>query len=119
MEMQHNMGGMHQNMMGMQNGMMGMHQSMWIYYGLLIVVGLIALDILVGIIMAIVRKSFSLSKLASFLKSDILKNVFPLTLLAQFIYLDPTHLVLRIMFYIAAIGLVIKYVRAIIKKFSG
>ena len=91
---------------------------MWIQYVLWIVIGLIALDILAGSIKGIVKKSFSFSKLSSFLKSDILTNIFPLYLLVQFIPKDPTHWVLAIMFYVAALGLVVKYVKDIINKFA-
>jgi phage-related holin len=91
---------------------------MWIQTLLWIIIGLIALDVLAGLVKAIVKRSFSFTKLSSFLKSDILTNIFPLFLLEQFTHKDPTHWLLAVMFYVAALGLVVKYVKDIINKFA-
>jgi hypothetical protein len=92
--------------------------SAFMLYTLYVIMGLIALDILAGLYKSITTNSFSFARLAGFLTSGILYLVFPLTLLISWMPKDPTGWVLKIMYYIAALGIVIKYILDIVGKLS-
>jgi hypothetical protein len=92
--------------------------SGFMLYTMYLILGLIAVDILAGLYKAITTNSFSFAKLAGFLKSGILYLVFPLTVLVSLIPMDPTGWVLTIAYYLASLGIVIKYIMDITGKLT-
>ncbi|UCZ51425.1 hypothetical protein LGQ02_11070 [Bacillus shivajii] len=89
--------------------------SGFMLYTFWVVMALIAIDYLAGIYRALRRNNFSLSNLADILTS-VLYHVFPLLILASLVSIDPTGLVVLIVYYLAAIGVIFKYLIEIQKK---
>lgn len=79
------------------------------------VLGIIGVDLLVGIFKAITGNYFSLSTLADFLKG-ILHYVFPLYILVNLMSLDPTGWFIITLYYIGAVGVILKYIFDINRK---
>jgi hypothetical protein len=90
--------------------------SGYMLYTLWLIIALIGIDILAGLYRALTNHSFSFGKLASFLPNAILFSVFPLLLLTYLDHVDPTGWFVKIMYYLGALGIVVKYLTDISEK---
>jgi hypothetical protein len=91
----------------------------YMMYTMMVVLGVIALDILAGLYRSIVTNSFSFAKLANYLKSGILYSVVPLLVLAYMSGWSMWDWLLIAMYYVGALGIVIKYLMDIVKKLNS
>lgn len=91
--------------------------SEWMLYTLLAALLVIGIDMLVGIFKSLQAHTFSVAKLPHFLLK-VLHYILPLLLLASLIPLDPTHILILIMYYIGGIGIILKLLQEIQYKFS-
>lgn len=94
--------------------------SGFMLYVLYTIITLMALDILVGLYHSLTSNTFAFSRVGSFLKSGILYSVFPLTILGALEAAASGWMlwVLLILYYLAAIGIIIKYIKDILAKLS-
>ncbi len=90
----------------------------WILYTLWAVLGLMMLDLLVGIFRSLVTKSFSPKIILDYLK-DILYFVLPLIYVLNLIPLDPSGWILLIFYYLSGIALILHYLIAIKNKWRA
>ncbi len=81
----------------------------WMLYSLWIVLGLMALDFLVGLFRSLRVGDFSPALIVGYLQ-DIVYYVFPLLLLASISTLDTTGWIVLTGYYIGALGVALKYV---------
>jgi hypothetical protein len=82
--------------------------SGFMLYTMWVVLALIAIDLLVTIYTSFQNNSFSLSLLSNFL-SGILNYVFPLFIVVNLMPLDPTGWLIKIAYYVGAIGVIFRY----------
>lgn len=87
----------------------------WMLYSLWIVLGFMALDFLVGLFRALLKKTFTPELILSYLK-DTLYYVLPLLLLASISALDTTGWIVEVGYYIGALGIVLKYLYSLKSK---
>jgi len=83
-------------------------------FGLVIIA--IALDVLIGSIRAVVAGAFDVKRFIKFLQTGILYNVLPLFILLRIFPYDPTGILLKVIFYAGAIGVIVKYIIDIVAK---
>jgi hypothetical protein len=88
----------------------------YMLYTMLIVLGVMALDMLAGLYKSMITNSFSFAALAKFLKSGILFYVLPLLVLASLSQLSTMNWLVMILYYIGALGVVVKYLMDILNK---
>jgi hypothetical protein len=89
--------------------------SGWMLYTMLIVLGLLWLDFLFAFFHSLMNGKFNLLIILEYLK-DMLFYVFPLMMIVNMIPLDPFEWILKIIYLIASIGVMAKYVVAISNK---
>lgn len=77
-------------------------------YAMWAVLGMMSLDLLVGLYRSLRAGSFSHMPLLGYLQ-DTLYYVLPLFVLVQLMPLDPTGWIMLIAYYLGAFGVVVKY----------
>ncbi|HEU4965400.1 MAG TPA: hypothetical protein VFV52_16355 [Bacilli bacterium] len=87
----------------------------WMLYTMWAVLGLMGLDILVGLYRSLMSNTFSLSKLPGFL-TGVLTYVLPLFILANLTDIEPTGWLVTIGYYVGGIGVIVKYLMDIKSK---
>ena len=87
----------------------------WMLYSLWIVLGLMALDFLVGLYRSLRVGDFSPSLIVDYLR-DMLYYVFPLLMLASLSVLDSTGWLMLVGYYVGAFGIALKYLLALKSK---
>jgi hypothetical protein len=87
----------------------------WMLYGMWLVLGLMALDFLVGLYKSFKTNTFSHTLILGYLQ-DMLFYIFPLFLLVNIESLDHTGWLITIGYYIGIVGVVLKYLSDIKKK---
>lgn len=80
----------------------------WMLYAMYVVLGLMALDFLLGLYMSLKAGKFSSALILNYLK-DLLYYVLPLFLLANLMALDSTGFLILTGYYIGAFGVALKY----------
>lgn len=80
----------------------------WMLYTMWAVLGVMGLDILVGLYRSLMSNSFSLTKLPGFL-NGVLVYVLPLFILANLTDIEPTGWLVTIAYYLGGLGVVVKY----------
>ncbi|MFC4768124.1 hypothetical protein [Effusibacillus consociatus] len=84
--------------------------SGYMLYALWLVLGAIGLNVLLGVIRAVMSSSFSVGKFTMFLKTGIMFGVLPLLVVAHVMPMDPTGWLLQIAYYAGAAGVFINYI---------
>lgn len=87
----------------------------WMLYAMWCVLGLMALDFLIGMFKALSAKKMNHQLVLGVLK-DLLYYVFPLLLLSSLMALDSTGWIIKTGFFIGAAGVVWKYLMDIKNK---
>lgn len=80
----------------------------WMLYSLWVVLGLMALDFLVGLYHSFRAKDLKPELVLGYLQ-DLLYYVFPLLLLAYLSALDSTGWLMLVGYYVGALGVALKY----------
>jgi len=80
----------------------------WMLYAMYVVLGLMALDFLLGLYKSLKAGNFSSALILNYLK-DLLHYVLPLFLLANLMSLDSTGFLVLTGYYIGAFGVALKY----------
>ncbi|EFM12511.1 conserved hypothetical protein [Paenibacillus curdlanolyticus YK9] len=86
--------------------------SGWMLYALWIVLGFMALDFLVSLYRSLRASDFSPELVLGYLK-DMLYYVLPLLLLADISLLDTTGWLVSVLYYVGALGVVLKYLSSL------
>lgn len=84
-------------------------------YAMWLVLGVMGLSFVVDLFKSLTSGTFSSSTILTYLK-DLLFYVFPLFLLSNMMPLDHTDFIIKIAYYIGALGVVYKYVSVYFKK---
>ena len=87
----------------------------WMLYSLWIVLGLMALDFLVGLFRSLRVGDFFPSLILDYLR-DMLFYVLPLLMLASISALDSTGWLMLVGYYVGAFGIALKYLLALKSK---
>ncbi|QHT61526.1 hypothetical protein GXP70_17170 [Paenibacillus lycopersici] len=81
----------------------------WMLYSMWIVMGAMGLNFLLGLYKSLKASTFSSDLITTYLK-DLVMLVLPMFMLAGFTVLDHTGWIMETAYYIAAFGIVVKYV---------
>ncbi|OCT13722.1 hypothetical protein A8709_19260 [Paenibacillus pectinilyticus] len=84
-------------------------------YAMWLVLGVMGLSFVVDLVKSFASGTFSSTTITSYLK-DLLYLVFPLFLLSNMMPLDHSDYIIKIAYYIGALGVVYKYVSVYFKK---
>ncbi|WP_160719242.1 hypothetical protein [Bacillus sp. USDA818B3_A] len=91
--------------------------SEWMLYTMWAVFGLMILDLLLGFLKSFWKGTLTSDLILGYLK-DVLYYVVPLNFIISMFPIDPTGWILIVFFFVGGLGVIIKYVLEIIKKFK-
>jgi len=80
----------------------------WMLYAMWVILGLMGLNVLIGIVKALAHGKLDYNPILAALK-DIVYYVLPLLLLAGFMDADQTGWIVLTFYYIGAVGVILKY----------
>lgn len=84
-------------------------------YAMWLVLGVMGLSFVIDFVKSLTSGTFTSSTILSYLQ-DLLYYVFPLFLLSNLMPLDHTDFIIKIAYYIGALGVVYKYLAVFFKK---